>query len=105
MTLQIIPKWFPFLAISIWPFVLVKKGRRLSLVSVNHERIHHCQQIELLFVGFYLFYLIEFIIRLIQYKNWMDAYYNISFEREAYAKEYDHAYRAWRKPYTFIKYL
>ncbi len=52
---------------------------------INHERIHTAQQRELLFIPFYILYVFEWLIRLIQYRNRNDAYMNISFEREAYA--------------------
>ena len=32
---------------------------------INHERIHTAQQRELLFIGFYILYLIEWIVRCI----------------------------------------
>lgn len=36
---------------------------------------------------FYLFNVVEFLIRLLQYKNWHKAYKNMSFERETYYNE------------------
>ena len=49
---------------------------------INHERIHTEQQKELLFILFCLFYVLEWLFRLAQYRNWNDAYMCISFERE-----------------------
>jgi len=57
---------------------------------------------ELLYVGFYLWYLIEWIILLFKYGN--KAYNNIKFEKEAYANEKDAKYLKNRKHYAFLKY-
>lgn len=72
---------------------------------INHERIHNAQQRELLFLPFYLLYIMEWLFRLIQYRNWNKAYTNISFEREAYANGHDHSYIPTRSPYSFLKYM
>ena len=39
---------------------------------------------ELLYIFFYLWYAVEYLIRLIIYRNTKLAYKNVSFEREAY---------------------
>lgn len=46
---------------------------------INHERIHTAQQREFLFIPFYIIYIVEWLFRLIQYRNRHDAYMNISF--------------------------
>lgn len=58
----------------------------------------------MLIVFFYLWYVIEWLVRLIQYKDSHEAYRNISFEREAYNNEYDE-YLGVRKPYEWVHYL
>ncbi|MDE6071533.1 MAG: hypothetical protein K2G53_03160 [Muribaculaceae bacterium] len=70
---------------------------------INHERIHTAQQRELLFIPFYIVYFIEWLIRLVQYRNWQKAYFNISFEREAYAHGHNLDYLPTRKPYTWLR--
>ncbi len=72
---------------------------------INHERIHTAQQRELLFIPFYILYVVEWLIRLIQYRSWHKAYRNISFEREAYTHGHNLNYLKTRKPYTFPKNL
>lgn len=95
-----------YLGITIFPFVLLKtKTLLVDAVLINHERIHLKQQLELLIVPFLIWYSIEFIIRLIIYKNWSRAYRNISFEREAYSKESCLEYLNDRKFWSFLKYL
>jgi len=84
-----------FVGIALWPFIVVKE---------NHERIHLRQQAELLVLPFYLIYLLEYIVRVIQYRNSQLAYRNISFEREAYENEDDLDYLKKRKLWSFMKY-
>lgn len=87
----LVPKGY--VGITIFPFVFLKhKSLKTDINLANHEKIHLRQQVELLIFIFYLWYSIEFLIRLLVYKNWNKAYKNISFEREAYANEKDPNY-------------
>ena len=91
---------------TIWPFIFVKdKLYKLDEILINHERIHLRQQIELLWLPFFLWYSLEFLIKLVIYKNWDKAYRAISFEREAYQNELDFDYLKHRKIWSFWKYL
>jgi hypothetical protein len=91
---------------AIWPIIFVKsKDVLLGTHILNHERIHFRQQVELLWAPFFVWYLVEFFIRLIQYRNWNKAYRNISFEREAYAMESNTGYLKKRRFWAFVKYL
>lgn len=72
---------------------------------INHERIHTRQQKEMLFIPFYLFYIVEWLLRLIRYRNLNEAYRNISFEREAYRYGRDLSYLSKRRPYSWTKFL
>lgn len=72
---------------------------------INHERIHTAQQRELLFIPFYILYLAEWCIRRFQYRSWKEAYYNISFEREAYTHGHNLEYLPHRRHYAWIKWL
>jgi len=65
---------------------------------VNHEAIHTAQMKELLYVGFYLLYFLEFLFRLLFYPR--SAYRGISFEKEAYKYENDLTYLDRRKHYS-----
>jgi hypothetical protein len=77
-------------ALALFPFVLLKNKKfRNDTVLINHERIHLRQQLELLVLPFHLWYLMESVVRLVQYCNHRQAYLNISFEREAYFNERD----------------
>ena len=70
--------------------------------TLNHESIHTAQMRELLYLGFYLAYVIEWCVRLLMCGN---AYRNISFEREAYSNESDLEYLKKRKHFAFLNYL
>lgn len=94
-----------FSAITLWPFVFVRKDARMAATTIRHENIHGRQQKELLLVGFYLLYGIEWIIKLCYYRNSITAYKNISFEREAYSNQSNITYLDERKPYAFVKYI
>ncbi|MBK6276418.1 MAG: hypothetical protein KA174_01885 [Chitinophagales bacterium] len=91
--------------VSIFPFVILEnKTIKKDKTFVNHEMIHIYQQMELLFVFFFLWYYLEFLILFIKYKNWYKAYLNISFEREAYQNESNYNYLKTRKLFSFTKY-
>ena len=73
--------------------------------DMTHEFIHIKQWGELLYIGFLLWYFMEWLVRLIQYRNLDKAYKNISFEREAYANENYSNYLNKRKLFAFLNYL
>ena len=92
--------------LTIFPFIIIKsKDLRFNKVVLNHEKIHLRQQTELLLIPFYIWYLLEFIIRLIYYGNWHLAYHNISFEREAYGNESNLDYLKQRGFWQFLNHL
>lgn len=72
---------------------------------LNYENIHTAQMKELFYVGFYILYLLEWVVRLLQYRSFAKSYENISFEREAYAHQHDRLYLKDRKPYAFVRHL
>ena len=100
----LIPKGYRGMA--VFPFVLVKYAfDKMNKTFVNHEKIHLRQQLEMLILPFFIWYFLEYLIRLIQYKNAALAYQNISFEREAYANETDFNYLKNRTFFQFLKYI
>ncbi len=95
-----------YLGISLWPFIIVRHRKLCAdAVFINHERIHLRQQAEMLVFFFYLWYMMEFLIRWLQYKNRYLAYKNISFEREAYQNEANLQYLKKRRLWEFTGYL
>lgn len=92
--------------ITLFPFIfLLRKEDKRNMILVNHEKIHIRQQLELLIVPFFIWYGVEFLVRLVQFKNWSRAYRNISFEREAYSNEKDLDYLKKRPFWYFLKYV
>lgn len=71
--------------------------------TINHEKIHWKQQVELLIIFFYIIYFIEWAIRL--FINFGNAYRSISFEREAFANDENKEYLISRKPFSWLKYI
>jgi len=100
----LIPK--KYIGLTIYPFIFLKSDDlKHDSILINHEKIHLKQQVELLWIFFFVWYFIEGIIRFIQYKNWDLAYRNISFEKEAYTNEQNVSYLKNRKFYSFLNYL
>ena len=91
-----------FSAINLMGVLFVHPGVYLSNELMNHERIHSAQQREMLFVGFYIAYFFEWLVRLPMRGN---AYRNISFEREAYANQRNLEYLHSRRPYSWRRYM
>lgn len=101
-------KWFPpkgFDAITLVWWIVVRDGYKISAHVINHEEIHSKQQKEMLILPFFIWYGLEFLFRLLQYRNWMTAYKNVSFEREAYANQMSRIYVGNRKHFEWIHYL
>jgi len=95
-----------YAALSVWPFIFVKHiAYKQDKILINHERIHLRQQIELLWFPFFIWYILEFLIKWVHYRNWNKAYRNISFEKEAYQNETNKHYLQHRKLWSFWKYL
>ena len=88
-----------FLAICLFGFIFAV--RPLTAVEYNHERIHAAQQKELLYLPFFIWYVMEWIVLLIKYKDRMKAYYHIRFEEEAYTHQANMQYLQHRKPFHY----
>lgn len=94
-----------FSAINLFGVIFVRYGTKLSERTIRHESIHTHQMKEMLYLPFYLWYGLEWLFRLVQYRNRMTAYYNISFEREAYANDQSEDYLDTRKWWAWVRYL
>ena len=127
----ILPKGYS--AIMLFGHVFIKASKDdASSVVANHESIHVEQWKELVFVvfaitnipflgninirytiltmllsfcAFYVWYFLEYFIRLMIKKNHDEAYMGISFEREAYGNEKNTKYLSHRDHFSFMKYL
>jgi hypothetical protein len=91
--------------LTLFPFIFVaEKSDLKDEILINHEKIHIHQQIELLVLPFYIWYLIDFGFQFFKYKNKNLAYRNICFEKEAYANEKKLNYLKERNFWSFLKY-
>ncbi len=100
----LIPKGYR--GLTLFPFVIIRDFLdKENKVLLNHEKIHIRQQLELLIVPFFVLYFLEFLLRLIQFRDRNKAYRNISFEREAYANEKDLGYLKKRPFWKFRNYI
>lgn len=95
-----------FRAVNLFGIIFARKEESaLDKRTLTHESIHTRQMVELLVVGFYIWYVMEWIFRWICYRDRYTAYRNICFEREAYDNDTDRLYLKQRSRYAFIKYL
>lgn len=91
-----------FKAINLFGVLFVRKGCKMSDTDLNNEAIHTAQMKEMGYIFFYLWYLIEWIVRLFKKGN---AYHNISFEKEAYENQSWLIYPQIRQSYSWLDYL
>lgn len=89
-----------FLAICLFGFVF--SVRPLSRMELNHELIHAAQQRELLYLPFFIWYGLEWLVLYFKYRDGMEAYQNIRFEKEAYRHQADLLYLKNRKHYHYL---
>ena len=98
-------KYIPFgsfLATNLFGIIFCRSDKgQLSEVDKNHEYIHTLQQREMLFLGFTLWYCIEWLWRYAKCRDGMKAYRDLYFEREAYTMESDLEYRHHRKHFAW----
>ena len=107
----------PYKAMNLFGVLFLRKEYdHADQRTIRHERIHTAQMLEMLVLPFYLWYVIEWVVRLLCRERF--AYWNISFEREAYDNEDDLTYlddvkshtgevvkKHTRRPYAWVKYL
>ena len=93
-----------FSGCALWPFILIKqKDLKSNKVFINHERIHLRQQLELLILPFYIWYMLEYAYYRTKGYSKQKAYRSIVFEREAYKFEADFTYLEKRRFWGFLK--
>lgn len=93
-------------AMAIFPIILVRDiAVKESEATMNHERIHFRQQIELLILLFYLLYGGFYLYYRLRGYTHFNAYMSIPFEKEAYANESDLEYLKHRRIWVWAKYI
>lgn len=95
-----------FDAVNLFGVLFCRRETIMTPELIRHEQIHTAQMVELLVVGFYLWYMTEWLVRLLaERKGWKNAYRHISFEQEAYDHMHDADYPASRRHYAWFRYL
>lgn len=85
--------------------ILFTKSDYLSPITINHERIHTKQMLEMLIVFYYLWYCIEYVIVRFCHRKQNAAYHDISFEEEAHNNDDNLHYLDNRKHFAWWKYV
>ncbi len=105
-----------FDGINLLGVLFVRPGVVVDDEMLRHERIHTRQMLETLVVGFYLWYLAEWLLRL-AYKlgtlpfvprgrrmaHLHEAYRNLLFEQEAYRHAHEADYLSRRRPFAWLR--
>lgn len=87
------------ISLALWVFVLGEADTRMR----THETIHFRQQLELLFLPFYILYGLFYLVGCVRYRDGKKAYRMIPFEQEAYNNEEDESYLAVRRYFAWVK--
>ncbi|MGK0413361.1 MAG: hypothetical protein ACJA1B_001564 [Polaribacter sp.] len=95
-----------FSGITLFLFIfLIHKNLKYNKALIHDEKIHLQQQKEMFIFFFYIFYGLEWCLKLLKHQNKNSAYLSASFEREAYQNENNVNYLKIRKPWAFLNYL
>jgi hypothetical protein len=90
--------------ITLFPFILIARDDlKNNKTFLNHERIHLRQQLEMLVIPFYVWYVCEYLLLRVRLNHYQ-AYRNIVFEKEAYVMESDMDYLSKRKFWSFMRF-
>ena len=96
--------------ITLWPFIIINSTA--DDVTINHEKIHIAQQLEMWILPFYIQYLLDYRKGLKVYSDLtptsfkqLKSYAQIRFEQEAYANETDFNYLKTRKRFSWKNYV
>ena len=110
-------------AMNLFGVLFVRGNARIDDITLNHEKIHSRQFVELMVLFavatvlirwwlplfsplfFYAWYVIEWLVHLIRFRSTYIAYRRISFEREAYTHQADMGYTNGRYWFNFLKYI
>ena len=90
-----------FKAVNLFGVLFVRGDAKVDERTMNHERIHTAQMREMGYVPFYVWYVVEWLIRLAWRWDCKVAYRGIGFEREAYGNEHDTGYLVKRRRWAW----
>ena len=84
--------FFNISGITLFPFIILR-DEDYNRIRINHEKIHLRQQLEMLVIPFYIWYIIEGLFK---------GYRNISLEKEAYDNQHNLHYLNTRPFWAFL---
>lgn len=85
--------------------IIFTRSKLISDVDLNHEKIHSRQIFEMLIIFYYIWYILEWLIRVIMYFDFDKAYKNISLEKEAYKNQGNLDYLKKRGLFKWMSYM
>ena len=96
-----------FNSLGLILFVRSDAKTPVTEININHEKIHSAQMLETLWIGFYLWYVIEYLCIWIskKYNKQNHRYHDVSFEEEAHNNDTNLDYLKTRKHYAWLKYI
>lgn len=89
--------------INLFGLVFVRSGKTVTATDIRHEAIHTAQMRELLYLPFYLWYVLEWLVRLLAFQGTRQSYRRIRFEREAYAHQDEENYLQERRHFAYLR--
>ena len=92
-------------AFTFYKWIFTRKGVELTQVDFTHEGIHLKQEVELLVFIFYIWYAIEYLIKLLCTFDHKRVYRSICFEQEAYGHEDDVKWPDQRPEYYWLRFV
>ena len=91
--------------LCLWPWCIFYNKEKHSDILLNRKLIFLEQEKELLFIGFYLWFILEYIVRFLKTLSFRCAYVNMSFVQEVEFGESDLDYVINRHHYDWSKWL
>lgn len=94
------------MAITFYPFLFITSDNKSNEELIRHETIHIRQQIELLIVGAWLLFILEYsYAKFVKKLDSRQAYYYTALEQEAHRNAMKRDYLCRRRPYATLKYI
>jgi hypothetical protein len=94
-----------YTGLSFFIFIWISRLEKDEVRLTRHEKIHFWQQVEMLFLLHWIFYLLFYAIaRARGHGHWIAYRYN-PFELEAFSNENDPDYLIKRKPFSWASYI
>jgi len=90
--------------ITIYPFIFISDEFSDDTRMLNHEKIHMEQYKELLWIGFVVLYVLNWLFLFCKYWDFELSYRSVMFESEAYNHDDDQDYLSNRKSYAWWSY-